>query len=141
MTSAEFAARLNVGAGAAVWTEGVAEDPRWVYVIESGGSLVRVLDLSSRDAELVLAAPHRLILTAVMQNGLPWVSARFLDFSGTYRDVVYEAMSECVDAYCEALGWARGTLSVAHSTVRDDFDCGSGIHRATARPPEHVRAL
>lgn len=37
MTSAEFAARLNAGAGAAVWAEGLAEDPRWVFVVESDG--------------------------------------------------------------------------------------------------------
>ena len=121
MTSAEFAARLNAGAGAAVWAEGLAEDPRWVFVIESDGISVRVLDLSSRDAEIVLAAPHRLVLTAVMQNGIPWVSARILDFSRSYRDAAHAAARESVERFCAALGGTRGTLSVAHATLRDDF--------------------
>lgn len=128
MTSAEFAARLNAGAGAAVWAEGLAEDPRWVFVIGSDGISVRVLDLSSRDAELVLATPHRLVLTAVMQNGLPWVSARILDFSGSYGDAAHDAAGESVGAFCAALGAIRGMLSVAHTTVRDDFHPASGMH-------------
>ena len=118
MTSAEFAARLNAGAGAAVWAEGLAEDPRWVFVVESDGISVRGLALSSRDAEIVLAAPHRLVLTAFMQNGLPWVSARILDFSGSYPDAAHDAAGESVEAFCAEFGGTRGTLSVAHTTVR-----------------------
>lgn len=122
MTSAECAARLNAQAGAAVWTEGLAENPRWVFMIERDGNSVRLLDLSSRDAEVVLAAPHRLILTAVMQNGLPWASARFVDFSGRYGDALHHHSGGTgAVGYSAPLSRTWGTLSVAHTTVHDDF--------------------
>lgn len=121
MTPAECAARLNARVGAEVWAEGLAENPRWVFMIESDGISVGVLDLYSRDAELVLAAPHRLILTAVMQNGLPWVSARFVDFSGRYGDAIHHSGGEGVVGFSAPLSRTWGSLSVAHTTVRDDF--------------------
>lgn len=90
-------------------------------MIERDGNAGRILDLSSRDAELVLAAPHRVILTAVMQNGLPWVSARFVDFSGTYGDALHHSWETGVVGYTAPFSRTWGAFAVAHATVRDDF--------------------
>lgn len=69
-----------------------------------------------------------------MQNGLSFVSARILDFSRSYRDAAHDAAREGVEGFCAALDGTRGTLSVAHATVRDDFGPSSGMHPITAAP-------
>jgi hypothetical protein len=118
---------LNHEAGAPVWAVGVSAPPRWVEVISAAGQRAGVLDLESDPAGALLVQPYRLVLTALLRHGRPWISMAVLDFCREYPLALHEEIGEVAAQRYDELRGAKTQTPVAHMIAASAWEEGSSV--------------
>jgi hypothetical protein len=125
---------LNREAGAPVWAVGIPAPPRWVEVIDAAGQRTGVLDLDSEEADALLVQPYRLVLTALLRHGHPWISVTVLDFCREYPLALHEEIGEVAAQRYDELRGEKTQTQVAHMIAASAWEAGSAGGKPALHP-------